>query len=68
MADINKIENGRGYPDAEKEGSYYWVQSHYSNDWEICLWDGFVFLAYGLQTFERVIPLPHKYQEIEKPE
>lgn len=64
---IFEIENGRGYPTAEKEGSYYWVQRHYDPNWEICLWDGFVFLAYGRESFEIRVPLPKKYQEIKKP-
>lgn len=65
----NKIENGRGYPDSKKEGCYYWVKrySPFDNSWEICLWNGHCFLAYGYQTFEIEIQLPIEYVEIKKP-
>lgn len=70
MAKIGKIENGRGYPDEKKAGSYYWVKEtafSAKKDWEICIWDGFCFLGYGLQTFERKLNFPEQYQEIKKP-
>lgn len=69
MAIIGKIENGRGYPDPKKEGTHYWVKQHnnFSEYWEICIWDGFCFLGYGLQDFNRKIVSPKEYQEIKKP-
>lgn len=68
MATVYKIENGSGYPNENKAGNYYWVQHGVSfKEWEICIWDGFCFLGYGLQTFERKINFPVQYQEIKKP-
>lgn len=63
-----KIENGQGFPDATKAGSYYWVKHGLiTGDWEICQWDGTDFYGYGLQEFSLKINFPSEYQEIKKP-
>lgn len=70
MANVKTIQNGSGFPDPKKEGTMYWVKEHRTygdEEWEICLWDGWCFKAYGLQGFERKLNFPKEYVEIKKP-